>query len=107
LIPGFIRSLWEIIKKLFHTSSSIFLFIQVGKLLAVVSLYKIGFMMQRLLIALQALVISLFVLIACTKRSGTAEQLNGPFIDLIKRFPPDPMASDSLELDSLRRLQFQ
>ena len=63
--------------------------------------------MNRLPVALQVLAISIFILAACTKRSGIDEQMNGPLIDLVKGFPPDPIAPDSLELDSLRRPQFQ
>jgi hypothetical protein len=80
---------------------------QGGKLLVVFCLNKTDFMISRLLIVVQAVVISIFILTACTKRSGIEEQTSGPFIELVKGFPPDPMPPDSLELDSLRRPECQ
>ena len=64
-------------------------------------------MKQRILIAISSFVLGLFMMMACTKQSGINEQMNGPLIDLVKSFPPDPMAPDSLELDSLESPQFK
>jgi hypothetical protein len=64
-------------------------------------------MKHRLLIVLLTIFIGFFALIACTKQSGIDEQMSGPFIDLVKRFPPDPMEPDSLELDTLESPQFK
>jgi len=64
-------------------------------------------MKQRFAGIILALIISLVVFSGCSKRMGIEEQMNGPWTDLLKTFPPNPMPADSLELDSLRGIEFR
>jgi len=60
-----------------------------------------------MLVSIAGFVTGLLIVTSCTKEEGTIEDRNAPMIELVKTMSPNPMPPDSLELDSLRRIEFR